>query len=83
MQVLWTEDQLHKACGRGEVFTGFSEGPLLFPPTYKFDVGTDNYDSSAKVSLWTSSSFSRTFQPTSWYNKHGLTNTKISKEKQF
>ncbi|KAG0625174.1 hypothetical protein M758_2G033400 [Ceratodon purpureus] len=48
-EVLWTEDQLHKACGRGEVFTGFSEGPLLFPPTYKFDVGTDNYDSSAKA----------------------------------
>ena len=51
MQVLWTGDQLHKACDRDEVFIGFSEGLLLFPPTYKFDVGTDNYDSSTKVSL--------------------------------
>ena len=54
MQVLWNSDQLHRACDQGEVFTGFSEGLLLFPPTYKFDVGTDNYDSSAKVRLWTS-----------------------------
>lgn len=59
MQILWTKDQLHKAVERGEVFRGFSEGPLMFPPTFKFDVGTDNYDSSAKVSLRISpSSFS-------------------------
>lgn len=49
VQVLWSKDQLSRAVLRGEVFKGFEEGPLLFPPTYKFDVGTDNYDSSAKV----------------------------------
>lgn len=26
------------------VLEGFQEGPLKFPPTYKFDVGTDTYD---------------------------------------
>jgi hypothetical protein len=32
----------------GIVFRGFSEGPLNFPPTYKFDTGTDIYDTSEK-----------------------------------
>lgn len=26
------------------VLEGFYEGPLKFPPTYKFDVGTNTYD---------------------------------------
>ncbi len=26
------------------VLEGIQEGPLKFPPTYKFDVGTDTYD---------------------------------------
>lgn len=26
------------------VLEGFQEGPLKFPPTYKFDVGTNTYD---------------------------------------
>lgn len=33
------------------VLEGFQEGPLKFPPTYKFDVGTDTYDTrSVKLS---------------------------------
>lgn len=37
------------------VFTGYSEGPLLFRPTYKYDYGSDNYDSSEKMRIpaWT------------------------------
>jgi hypothetical protein len=37
------------------VFEGYEEGPLLFPPTYRYDVGTDNYDTSEKLRIpaWT------------------------------
>lgn len=47
--------QLRLAIEMGEAFAGYDEGPLLFPPTYKYDVGTDNYDSSEKmrVPAWT------------------------------
>lgn len=30
------------------VFRGFQEGPLTFAPTYKYDPGTETFDSSAK-----------------------------------
>eukprot|EP00117_Sycon_ciliatum_P027232 scpid22968/ scgid22172/ Inositol polyphosphate 5-phosphatase OCRL-1; Lowe oculocerebrorenal syndrome protein len=41
-------DQLHEERARGNVFNGFSEGEITFRPTYKFDPGTDNWDSSEK-----------------------------------
>lgn len=28
----------------GNVFFGYKEGPITFLPTYKYDNGTDNYD---------------------------------------
>ena len=28
----------------GFVFNGFEEGPLIFAPTYKYDLGTNVYD---------------------------------------
>lgn len=36
-------------------FAGYQEGPLNFRPTYKFDCGSDDYDSSPKqrVPAWT------------------------------
>lgn len=49
---LWANDQLSIALQKGQVFHGFQEGPLLFPPTYKYDVGTDNYDTSSKVLIF-------------------------------
>lgn len=30
----------------GRAFQFYSEGPIGFPPTYKYDVGTENYDTS-------------------------------------
>ncbi|CAF5102013.1 unnamed protein product [Rotaria magnacalcarata] len=32
-----------------EVFREFIEGPIKFPPTYKYDVGSDEYDTSEKA----------------------------------
>eukprot|EP00667_Euglena_gracilis_P006348 EG_transcript_6406 len=41
-------DQLMASRRQREAFVGFEEGPLLFPPTYKLDPGSDQYDSSPK-----------------------------------
>ncbi|GLJ06703.1 hypothetical protein SUGI_0045730 [Cryptomeria japonica] len=54
-KLLRAKDQLSREAERGEIFHGFCEGPLSFRPTYKYDIGTDNYDTSAKerVPSWT------------------------------
>ncbi|CAJ0941577.1 unnamed protein product, partial [Mesorhabditis belari] len=41
-------DQLNGEKKRGQVFTGFEETPPAFRPTYKYDVGTCQWDSSEK-----------------------------------
>lgn len=41
-------DQLYNEQKSRRAFMGFTEGPLSFAPTYKFDVGTNSYDSSEK-----------------------------------
>mmetsp|Transcript_4471 Transcript_4471/g.10088 ORF Transcript_4471/g.10088 Transcript_4471/m.10088 type:complete len:903 (+) Transcript_4471:187-2895(+) len=38
------KDQLNIERARGNVFQGFEEGRLDFPPTYKYQPGTDMYD---------------------------------------
>ena len=38
-------DQLKREKSRGTAFGGFSEADLDFPPTFKFDKGSDAYDS--------------------------------------
>ncbi|OSD04401.1 DNase I-like protein [Trametes coccinea BRFM310] len=52
---LLAADQLRRAMDEREVFEGYQEGPLLFRPTYKYDLGTENYDTSEKmrVPAWT------------------------------
>lgn len=39
----------------GRVFFGYQEGDITFLPTYKYDVGTDIYDTSEKqrIPSWT------------------------------
>ena len=32
----------------GNIFQGFQEGRINFRPTYKFDIGKETYDTSAK-----------------------------------
>ncbi|KAM9446169.1 inositol polyphosphate 5-phosphatase K isoform 2-T2 [Clarias gariepinus] len=48
LSILWEKDQLNMAKDTETVLEGFQEGPLKFPPTYKFDVGTNTYDTSGK-----------------------------------
>ncbi|CAO1626593.1 unnamed protein product [Sympodiomycopsis kandeliae] len=52
---LLAQDQLRRCHSTGTVFSGFQEGQIAFRPTYKYDVGTDSYDSSEKqrVPAWT------------------------------
>ncbi|KAI8833275.1 SacI homology domain-containing protein [Chytriomyces cf. hyalinus JEL632] len=42
-------DQLRICKDRGEVFDHFTEAPIHFPPTYKYDNGTSVYDTSEKA----------------------------------
>ena len=53
--VMLANDQLRREMRKGKVFFGFREGPLDFRPTYKYDFGTDQYDTSEKcrVPSWT------------------------------
>ena len=42
-------------------FSGYEEGPLVFRPTYRYDLGTDTYDTSEKMRIpaWTGEYHSR------------------------
>lgn len=45
---LLAHDQLKLSQSASASFVGFEEGEINFQPTYKFDRGTDTYDSSEK-----------------------------------
>lgn len=38
-------DQLYQEMQRRRVFVNYTEGPINFKPTYKYDPGTDEWDS--------------------------------------
>ncbi|XP_020235422.1 type IV inositol polyphosphate 5-phosphatase 11 isoform X1 [Cajanus cajan] len=52
---LHSKDQLLQEAGRGQIFNGFCEGTLTFKPTYKYNKGSSNYDTSHKIRVpaWT------------------------------
>lgn len=52
---LLLQDQLTKEILKGNIFQGFSEQPIGFSPTYKYDFFSDQYDTSEKqrVPSWT------------------------------
>ncbi|WFC99862.1 phosphoinositide 5-phosphatase [Malassezia yamatoensis] len=52
---LHQHDQLKSAQASHAAFDEYSEGPLLFKPTYKYDLHSDTYDSSekARTPAWT------------------------------
>ena len=41
-------DQLTWLMNKGTIFRGFKEHPITFRPTYKYDPGTDHFDTSSK-----------------------------------
>ncbi|BFG01106.1 type II inositol 1-4-5-trisphosphate 5-phosphatase [Drosophila madeirensis] len=47
-ELLLQYDQLRQEMRKGKCFEGYTEGEIKFRPTYKYDPGTDNYDSSEK-----------------------------------
>uniref|UniRef100_T1J7S8 SUN domain-containing protein n=1 Tax=Strigamia maritima TaxID=126957 RepID=T1J7S8_STRMM len=46
--ILWN-DQLKQTMSRGEIFKGFNEGRINFMPTYKYNAGTNEFDTSEKL----------------------------------
>ncbi|KAL5250458.1 hypothetical protein ACHWQZ_G016251 [Mnemiopsis leidyi] len=55
LEPLIKNDQLLEQIREKAAFRGFSEAPISFPPTFKFDPGSVEYDTSAKqrVPSWT------------------------------
>ncbi len=54
-KTLLRHDQLLRSISEKRAFPDFAEGEIDFPPTFKFDKGTDEYDSSHKqrIPAWT------------------------------
>jgi len=54
-QQLFLYDQLNIERRKRRCFEGFEEGPIEFQPTYKYDPGTDDWDTSEKqrAPAWT------------------------------
>ncbi|KAL4657552.1 type II inositol 1,4,5-trisphosphate 5-phosphatase isoform X1 [Arapaima gigas] len=53
-ETLYRYDQLKRQIDEKAVFIGFVEGEITFPPTYKYDTGSDQWDTSEKcrVPAW-------------------------------
>ncbi|RDW93227.1 SacI domain and endonuclease/exonuclease/phosphatase family protein [Aspergillus mulundensis] len=50
-QKLYDNDQLNLQMLAGRAFQFYNEGLVTFPPTYKYDVGEDTYDTSEKARI--------------------------------
>ncbi|KAI1176923.1 SacI homology domain-containing protein [Nemania sp. FL0916] len=55
LEKLYENDQLNLQMVAGLSFQYYSEAGIAFMPTYKFDIGTDQYDTSekARIPAWT------------------------------
>jgi len=51
LETLYENDQLNIQMVAGMVFQHYSESRITFPPTYRFDLGTDDYDTSEKARI--------------------------------
>lgn len=48
LETLLARDQLLNGRSKGACFVGYEEGPITFVPTYKYDINTNDFDSSEK-----------------------------------
>ncbi|QRV87863.1 hypothetical protein RhiJN_15881 [Ceratobasidium sp. AG-Ba] len=55
LHVLLEADQLRISMANQSAFVGYEEGPILFRPTYRYDLESDEYDTSEKLRIpaWT------------------------------
>lgn len=55
LSTLYENDQLNRQMVAGLAFPYYSESRIMFPPTYKYDLHSDEYDSSEKsrIPAWT------------------------------
>ncbi|KAG9101703.1 inositol polyphosphate 5-phosphatase [Ceratobasidium sp. 370] len=55
LHVLLESDQLRIAMANQAAFVGYEEAPVLFRPTYRYDLYSDEYDTSEKLRIpaWT------------------------------
>ena len=53
--LLLRSDQLTQEREKGNVFEGYEEGEIQFAPTYKYDLFSEDYDTSEKcrIPAWT------------------------------
>lgn len=51
LETLYANDQLNLQMVAGRTFPFYSEARITFPPTYKYDLGTDTYHSSEKARI--------------------------------
>jgi len=51
LEELLKNDQLKTQITTGKIFNDYKEGQITFKPTYKFDIGTENYDTSPKLRI--------------------------------
>jgi len=63
--LLLEKDQLCVEKNKGNVFEGYNEGNIAFAPTYKYDLFSEDYDTSEKcrVPAWTDRVLWRRRQP--------------------
>lgn len=50
-QKLYDNDQLNLQMLAGKAFAFYTEGLITFPPTYKYDIDSDTYDTSEKARI--------------------------------
>ncbi|CAB4388819.1 unnamed protein product [Rhizophagus irregularis] len=51
-QTVIKRDQLNIEKRKGQAFNGFQEGEIKFPPTYKYYVGSTEFNSSKRIPGW-------------------------------